>query len=332
MTRVDQSNLSPLPPGYRAEPLTEATIPGAVEVLVAAQRHERGSSDITETDFRGDIEGCDLATDTIVVLSADGTFAAYADVDPKGAIATTVYPFVHPDHMGRGIGRYLVEWGERHAERRIPDAPPDARITVRHLAYDGNEAANRLLEHAGYPLLRMTFVMEIDDAATAAPPSLPRGFQLRPFRPNHDERATYEAFEEAFADVWGRPRGSYEDFLSLTRRPYHDPSLWFLAWEGEAIAGVIIGSVIDDAGWIDIVAVRRPWRGRGLALALLLHEFQLLASRHVAKVGLSVDAASLTGAVRLYERAGMRVVHRYNLREKILRPGIDLTTAAGREE
>ncbi len=57
-------------------------------------------------------------------------------------------------------------------------------------------------------------------------------------------------------------------------------------------------------GWIDQVAVRRPWRTR---------------------VGLGVDGQSLTGAQRLYERAGMQVTMHIGTYEKELRPGKDLS-------
>ena len=53
--------------------------------------------------------------------------------------------------------------------------------------------------------------------------------------------------------------------------------------------------------------MRRPWRRRGLGLALLLHSFRDFAARGATRVGLGVDAENTTGAVGLYERAGMHV-------------------------
>ena len=44
------------------------------------------------------------------------------------------------------------------------------------------------------------------------------------------------------------------------------------------------------------------------------------------KVGLGVDGDSLTGAMRLYEKAGMRVHRQLDLYEKVLRPGVELST------
>ena len=39
-----------------------------------------------------------------------------------------------------------------------------------------------------------------------------------------------------------------------------------------------------------------------------------------------MDAQSLTGATRLYERAGMRPLVHYDSYEKELRPGVELST------
>jgi ribosomal protein S18 acetylase RimI-like enzyme len=69
---------------------------------------------------------------------------------------------------------------------------------------------------------------------------------------------------------------------------------------------------------VNVLGVRRPWRRRGLALALLLHSFHELEARGMDRVALGVDAESLTGAVRLYEKAGMRVVRQSDTWEKPL--------------
>ena len=77
-------------------------------------------------------------------------------------------------------------------------------------------------------------------------------------------------------------------------------------------------------GWIRALSVRRPWRRKGLALALLLHSFRDFKEREKARAGLGVDATNLTGATGLYEKAGMHVALQYDFYEKELRPGINL--------
>jgi len=69
--------------------------------------------------------------------------------------------------------------------------------------------------------------------------------------------------------------------------------------------------------------VRRTARGRGIAMALLQEAFRVFHGQGKESVGLGVDASSITGATRLYERAGMSVQVRFDLFEKELRPGKD---------
>jgi ribosomal protein S18 acetylase RimI-like enzyme len=81
-----------------------------------------------------------------------------------------------------------------------------------------------------------------------------------------------------------------------------------------------------EKGWVDDLGVRRAWRRRGLALALLQHSFREFYKRGTRKVGLGVDASSLTGATRLYEKAGMHVARQFNSYFKVLRDGEELMT------
>ncbi|MCK4450237.1 MAG: GNAT family N-acetyltransferase [Anaerolineae bacterium] len=100
--------------------------------------------------------------------------------------------------------------------------------------------------------------------------------------------------------------------------------------DGEEITGMSLccPKTAEDPGmgWVDSLGVRRPWRRRGLALALLHHSFGEFYRRGKRKVSLEVDAQSLTGATRLYEKAGMHVDRQYVMYEKELRPGRDLST------
>jgi ribosomal protein S18 acetylase RimI-like enzyme len=204
-------------------------------------------------------------------------------------------------------------------------APENARVIAQHYINAANSGARRLLEAAGYAPVRGVFVMEteLDEAPQA--PRWPAGTSVHTFIPGRDEHATYEAVEDAFRDLRGRPRNTFESFLRETQKESFDPSLWFLAREdGGEICGVALCKVLADEGWVDVVGVRRPWRKCGLGLALLRHAFAEYHRRGVRKVGLSVDAGSITGAPRLYGRAGMRVKESYVIHLKELRPGVDL--------
>ncbi len=78
-------------------------------------------------------------------------------------------------------------------------------------------------------------------------------------------------------------------------------------------------------GFVNILGVRRPWRKLGLGLAFLHHAFGEFYRRGKRKAGLGVDAENLTGALRLYEKAGMHVHMQFDLFEKELRPGMEIS-------
>jgi ribosomal protein S18 acetylase RimI-like enzyme len=132
-------------------------------------------------------------------------------------------------------------------------------------------------------------------------------------------RQVHATLTEAFADHY-RPRS--EPFAHWKARRFghenFDPALWLVAWEGDEVAGALLGYLSPDLGWVQELGVRRSWRGRGIGLALLLESFAAFGRRGQYRVSLGVDAESLTGATRLYERAGMRVERRHELFQKRL--------------
>ena len=96
--------------------------------------------------------------------------------------------------------------------------------------------------------------------------------------------------------------------LRLVKDPDFDPTLWFVVRDGDEIAAVMRNEPDrSGAGFVGAIGVRKPWRKRGIALALLYHAFGEFYRRGKRRVALGVDAENPTGATRLYERAGMQV-------------------------
>jgi len=127
--------------------------------------------------------------------------------------------------------------------------------------------------------------------------------------------------------MWGYIPPEYRHWHALMiERDDFDPALWTVVEDGDQIAAVACAYPFADHGHLRSLAVRRPWRRRGLALALLQHTFSLFWARGERTIALGVDADSLTGATRLYQRAGMQIVRQFALWEKELQAGIDLST------
>jgi ribosomal protein S18 acetylase RimI-like enzyme len=194
--------------------------------------------------------------------------------------------------------------------------------TVRAYLPDGH-VGERLLEARGYRRIRSSWTMEIELGVEAPPESALDGVEIRPYRHPEDEVRTFEAHEEAFADHWGHHPQTIEEwrpFASGSRQ--FDPTLWFLAWDGDDVAGYSLNAFERPGdrgyGWVGTLGVRRPWRRRGIGEALLRRSFAALHARGQRRIRLSVDAQNQTGATRLYERVGMHVVHASNRWEKAL--------------
>jgi mycothiol synthase len=313
-----------LPEGYTTMAPRREDAEVVAALISACQIADTGASDMSVEEMLDDWHSLDLAEEATIVTSPDGRTAAYADVFNRSFVIVSIYGYVHPDYRGMGLGSYLVAWGERWTRDHMPQAQENARVVVQHYSNSANEAARRLLENSGYTPLRGIYVMETTLDKPPPLPNWPADISVRTFVPGRDERAVYEAVEDAFRDLWGRPRNPFERFIRETEKESFDPSLWFLAVEGDEIAGITLCKTLAGEGWVDVVGVRRPWRNRGLGLALLRHALTEYHRRGTHGVSLSVDAESVTGAPRLYRRAGMRVRESYVIHLKELRPGLDL--------
>jgi mycothiol synthase len=176
------------------------------------------------------------------------------------------------------------------------------------------------VKRRGFRLLRHFFRMEIDLGEEPPAPEWPEDISVRTFRPG-EERAVYKVNSETFADHWDFVPLAFDEWEEmLVRSSEFDPTLWFIAEQGREMAGYSLcrSERRPGIGHVNILGVRAKWRRRGLGRALLLHSFRELRARGRAKADLGVDAENTTGAVRLYENAGMHVARRMDSYERAL--------------
>ena len=282
-------------------------------------RHLHGVGDTTADEVRAWLEApnADLERDRALAVLPDGRLAGYADMTEDGERTRYWIDLRFSAERGQpAAGSLLLEAMERRArELALPGAVARVPIPAAH------DVARELLEDRGYRLIRHSLRMAAELDPPPVAPEWPAGVAVRAFE-REDEERVYEAHMDAFADHWEFVRQSYEEWSHWHFRPPFDPSLWFLATAAEEIAAVCLcrpnESGDPDLGWVSVLGVRPPCCRRGLGLALLRHAFREFARRGKPRVGLGVDAENTTGAVRLYERAGMRITRRYDAYEKPL--------------
>ena len=310
----------------------------AVEMFNLCSQAQIGADEFNLEEYRMEWEspGFDIENSTRAVFTPDGELVGLVEVWDLATppVRIWVWGRVHPEFEGLGIGTRLMEWAEQRARQAIARVPDGLQVQMQSSTLGNYEPPRHLFAKQGMQLNRHFWRMVIDDLNDIPEPVWPEGITLTSFAQRNDLHAVYKAVDDSFKDHWGyTPRDEDEEleqWRHWAESEEVDPALWFLAMDGDEIAAISLCrfKITDDPemGFVDTLGVRRPWRRQGLALALLHHSFAELKKRGQKRVGLGVDASSLTGATRLYEKAGMHVARQYDNFSKVLRAGEDIST------
>jgi ribosomal protein S18 acetylase RimI-like enzyme len=262
-----------------------------------------------------ELEDLEPARDMSLAVEG-GRIVGYADVSAPGAEHEVVNVDLRVPPQHTSIVERLLEEVERRAAEL-----GDAGARIHAPANEGDDDYRAVLSRRGFRVVRSSFTMEIDLETPTDEPVWPDGLRSRPFGPG-EEWAVYDAYVEAFADHWGFVPESFADWCTWNLGPSRDTTLWRLVQAGGEIAALCLSvpSRGDDRtlGWVGVLAVRRPWRRRGLARALLLESFGLFRSIGRLRAALGVDGENTTGAIALYKGVGMRATSRSDTWERAL--------------
>ena len=296
---------------FRLDPAVAADLAAVTEVVVALESSLYRSTAFSQADLENEWSDLDLGQNARVVRDGDrivgyGTARGFGELwRAEGS--------VHPDALGRGIGRLLATGLEEDAAR-------GGARRIHNAVLEADSAAGRLLESLGYGAVRVFREMRIELDTPPPAPEWPYGLRVLRFDPERDALEFHAAHQEAFADHWAYTPRDFELWskLNLAGERF-DPTLWCVVRSGDEIAaGTICTGDTYGGGFVQALFTRRPWRKQGLGAALLLDSFGRFWERGEHSVGLGVDAANDTGAFRLYERAGMAPALGWVMYEKAL--------------
>ncbi len=289
-----------------------------LELAQAADLAVLGETDWTETELREEWEAYDLERDVFLV-ELDGRLAAYATFENRGGGRLSADGYVHPDVIGRGLGGELLRLTEARALEE--DVPAGTRVSLQNATLRGMPGAETLYPAHGYRVERHFWRM-VAHLERKPEVTVPEGVEIRLARDPEERGLLHEVVEDAFGDHWESRRLPFEEWEKETLGVEgFDPSLVWVATVGDELAGTNISywKRNGDWGWVGRLGVRREYRRRGIAEALLQTSFRELWQRGERRVALGVDAQSPTGATRLYEKAGMTLFFEAIVYEKELR-------------
>jgi GNAT superfamily N-acetyltransferase len=309
--------INALPKDFILRAPTMDDLEAVTQLIVTCDIADSGEPDYTTDDLliEWQRKGFDLTSDAWIITTPQGQVIGYTDVWEDG-LGMLINPntCVHPDYRHLNLERYLFQLAEERA-REYLSVHESVRRVSRTISL--REERHQLLEQEGYKPVRYTWRMEIDMNDAPPAPVWPEGFSLRTFVRGQDERAVHSTIQEAFSDLEGHVYHPFEEWeRAALKRNDFDPSLLFIVIHGNEMAAAALCYEEPWKGWVRQLAVRRPWRKRGLGMQLLHQAFGEFYRRGKRKVGLTVDAKNTTGATRLYERVGMHIALQMTTYEK----------------
>jgi mycothiol synthase len=277
-----------------------------------------------------------LAESSYAVFKPDGEMVGFVEILDHWdtPVRPYMWGYVKQAFRGLGIGTHLTQWCLRRSEAVFDRVPDDARVTLFCHINTQAVAAKQLMEDHGFETDRVNYTMSIEFNGNLPAPQFPDGVSMVTYSEKPDMRLFVEVKDAAWKDHRNYVERPLEEQIEMRLHEIEneetfDPKLWWVAMDGDTPAGVMYGwsesFEYKDTAEIEILGVVPEYRGRGLGLAMLHHAFGEFHKRGISKCLLGVDGSSLTGATRLYERAGMRVAQAYDVYEKQIRAGREIT-------
>ncbi|MCC9178012.1 GNAT family N-acetyltransferase [Arthrobacter sp. zg-Y750] len=261
----------------------------------------------------------DPALDTLIGLDKDGAARAYGRIALNpGSETGSGFGGVDPQWRRRGIGAALFGWQEARLRQRLLSEHRKHGV-LRTYAEEANASHIALLESAGARVVRYFTEMSRPLHTDLPHAELPAGMEFQTFSAANSD-AIRRAHNEAFKDHWGSEPRNKERWAFTVGHPEFRPDWSFAVIDsgtGE-VAAYQLASFDPESqsihgykeGYTMLLGVRRNWRGRKLAPAMLGEAMRRFRDGGMDNAGLGVDTENPSGAHDLYESLGYRPTHR----------------------
>jgi ribosomal protein S18 acetylase RimI-like enzyme len=306
--------------GFRGD----ADYPVMVDILSSVNLADNENNSVSVEEIAVQykhIQRSDLHKD-MVFVEIDGQVIGYGrcqwDQESEGDYLYSFFFQMSPAGRGKGIERPIFEYFIDRMKEISKGHPAEAAKFFQTWSQTTRQQYNREVEALGFTPARYIIGMVRPCSLSVEITPLPEGIEVRPVEESH-MRQIFEAENEAFLDHWGSIDPTETDYQRWLELPLHKPELWKVAWDGDQVVGMV-RNYINKAenedfkrkrGYTEEISVRRPWRRKGVARALLTRSIQMFIEMGMDETSLGVDTENPSGAFKLYTDVGYSEEKRY---------------------
>lgn len=304
----------------------EQDLPGIADVVNRSMAADGDEFMVTLDDVRADYAhpvNYDPFEDVLMV-ELKGRLVGVASTRwkqvPDGAWIYEHHAHLVPEARLPGLRQAMLSWSEARLREVASRHPISGAKMLEIWTKAEMNDWRRLVLANGYEDYWHLFEMRRPDLEGIPEASLPEGAELRPVTRESFVKV-WEAAREALRDErsYSEERWSDEAYKRLMELPYHRPELWKVAWSADEVVGAVGLTVNEEENevfkrkraWTDPVFVRRPWRRKGIARALLAEALRAAKDLGMEEAGLNVDTDNPSGALRIYKKMGFVETHEF---------------------
>ena len=223
--------------------------------------------------------------------------------------------FLLPEYRKTGVWSEMVKENE-YRLREIATRHPYRQRFFQSWATENQKEWISVLENKGYKAVRH-FNNMLHSLENIPDQTLPDGIEVRPVQDDH-YRKIWDAQRDVQKELFEYVAEQWVDdsFQAWLNDPSHTPHLWQIAWCGDQVTGMVLARINEvenqelnrKRGYTEHVFIRKPWRKRGIAKALIANSLKEFKKLDIEEAELGVDTENESGAYEFYRRMGYRTI------------------------
>lgn len=241
----------------------------------------------------------------------------------NGDIIYSSHIEIKPEWRSKGIGGVIGQFLESRLQVISRQHPPNAPRFHQMTAYTTRRWLVDLIEQLGLQSVRSTVWMARPCSLPIELSPLPAGLEIRPPRTG-ELRKVWDCKSEGFKDNFGAVPPTEEAYQKWVTDPKFQPQLWKIAWDGDQPVGNIWNYILHNQNqnynrlraYTEAISVRKPWRRKGVARALLTRSIQMFRDMGMGETYLRVDTQNSSQALNFYKEMGYAEDNRFDIFRK----------------